>query len=163
MLLMKLDRLRTPVRLSSRTLRAFLQEVQPTALVTLASALWRDSRPPHTMPGTIKPVEESVLREELSHLAMRPHDDGALRRFDAKVTYPAVVEYVIQKLGPPDARTNYNLSCFFTRVDFAIAEEKWRKAEERLLAAIELGGPGLGARALADASLKSYRDGSRAP
>jgi hypothetical protein len=158
MLLTKLDRLRTPVRLSSRRLRAFLKEVKPTALVTLASALWWDSRPPDTMPGTIKPVEESVLREELSHLAMNPHDDGALRRFDAKVTYPAVVEYVIQELDPPNARTNYNLACFFTRADFVIAEEKWRKAEERLLDAIELGGPGLGARALVDASLESYRE-----
>jgi hypothetical protein len=158
-LLMKLDRLSTPIRhRTSRKVRTFLEDVQPTALVTLASALRLDRRPPSTMPDTAKPVDEDVLREELWAFARSPHDHEAAARFDAKVTHAAIVEYVLDKLGPPDARTNYNLACYFTRVDYADPETKWSEAEDRLLAAVELGGSGVGERALVDASLPEYRD-----
>jgi hypothetical protein len=125
-------------------LDTFLQQLEPAALLLLASALYEESgrgRPP------VEPfeLEKTTLREQLV-LAR----DG---RHYAQNLHAGIVGYVLTHCTPLRPGTRYNLACYFIRV------RDMREAEQHLFTALEDGDGGLRLGVIDDPALRPFTKG----
>ena len=143
-----------PRRWKRKANHEFLRTVLPAALLTLASALQREGRSAAEVP-----LDAAGLRRQLQIYSR----DWNAATFDAAVTHPSLVRFVVETLPnmglPLNADALYNHACYEARVAGAAPATfaGWEQVEDDLFEAIRRSGPATARWATADPALEAFR------